>query len=206
MKIFAITECEAPETSLATSGDGMARHDLPASVCYEIPDSAISRSGNPFFIPRDDRRYAAFPSVAVKICKLGKGVVERFAPRYYDEATVGFSIIDLTLLARLRSEGLPWADAVAFDRSCLLGRFVGIEDFISMPQPKISLSCDVWTFDTARTRKAADSAVCRVSRHNTIKTGDILLAGVSLRGILLEKDRRLTVSSDQLTLFDSNVK
>ncbi len=62
-------------------------------VIFLKPDSAILKNNKPFFIPdfSNDLHYEA--EVVLRISKLGKGISQKFAPRYYDALTVG---IDFT--------------------------------------------------------------------------------------------------------------
>ena len=48
---------------------------------YEIPDSSLLRSGQPFFIPDFAGEFRAMPSAVVRIGRLGKGIAPRFAVR-----------------------------------------------------------------------------------------------------------------------------
>ena len=58
-------------------------------VIFCKPDSALLKSGKPFFIPDDLGRIEYEGELVVRICRLGKSIPERFAHRYYDAVTVG---------------------------------------------------------------------------------------------------------------------
>ena len=49
-----------------------------------IPDSAIIKDGKPFFIPASSDRWTYSCGVALRVCRLGKNMPEKFAPRYID--------------------------------------------------------------------------------------------------------------------------
>lgn len=178
----------------------------PAPFWYEIPDSCISRSGNPFFVPDTGSEYMAFPSAAFRICKLGKSIAPRFASRYYDEATLGFSVVALDILRTLRTEGLPWTHAVAFDRSCLLGDFIPADQFRQIPEFSISCRDLTSSYSAVYSSVGIDTIISLISADNTIKTGDIILSSLSPAGIPLSPGARLSVNAGDLTLFDINVK
>lgn len=177
-----------------------------APFWYEIPDSCISRSGNPFFVPDSGSEYMAFPSAAFRICRLGKNIATRFAPRYYDEATLGFSVVALDTLRALRAERLPWTHAVAFDRSCLLGDFIPADQFRRIAEFSISCGDFSSSYSPAESAIDIDSVIALISADNTLKTGDIILASLSPAGIPLSPRARLSVNAGGLTLFDINVK
>ena len=164
---------------------------------YEIPDSAISRSGNPFFVPSETDSYVAFPSAAYRICKLGKSVAPRFAPRYYDEAAIGFSVVNVTLLEALRKRGMPWTRAVAYDRSCLLGNFMPISAFRNYAAFSAESGDSRLEYQLGKITTGIDQIVALVSCDNTIKTPC---------GIPMIRGSRLRAGADDLTIFDINVK
>lgn len=201
MKIFAVAGAfdAAPSSDVA-----LPLCDIP--VWYEIPDSSISRSGNPFFIPDTGYEYMAFPSVAYRICKLGKSVAKRFAPRYYDAATLGFSVVAVDILRSLRAKGLPWTRAVAFDRSCLLGNFMPISTLSDLEEFLISCGNNSYTYRCNRASLGIDAAISLISADNTIKTGDIILPAISPEGIPLSIGDRFMVTAGDTTIFDINVK
>ena len=93
MKIFAAVGNHAGFIPAYGESVVPSDRDIPHGFWYEIPDSSIIRSGNPFFVPDFDTRFVALPSIAVRICKLGKGIAPRFVPRYYDEVTFGLSVV-----------------------------------------------------------------------------------------------------------------
>lgn len=144
---------------------------LPAWLA--IPDSAIIKNGNPFFVPDFDTSFSAVPFLALKITKLGKSVAPRFAHRYFEEATVALLVFADTMLENLRAAGLPWTAATCFDRSCILGEFFKTD---ANTDRKISIR----TYDGTEqfilpTADAVNNAISAASADNTLKTGDLIL-------------------------------
>lgn len=58
--------------------------DAASAVAEMIPDSAIIKDGKPFFIPASADRWTYSCGVAFRVCRLGKNISEKFAPRYID--------------------------------------------------------------------------------------------------------------------------
>lgn len=201
MKIFAAAGMYREEAST-----DVAIEYCGSPVWYEIPDSAISRSGNPFFVPEEGGEYVAFPAAAFRICKLGKSISKRFASRYYDEATIGFSVVAAGLLRELRAASLPWTAAIAFDRSCLLGNFIPISAFKDIQSVEIECGDDRFSYHTADSETSLAEAINVISAGNTLKTGDIILAPLSPKGTILRTGERLTVKSTFSTILDINLK
>ncbi|KAA6300231.1 MAG: Ureidoglycolate lyase, partial [Candidatus Ordinivivax streblomastigis] len=90
-------------------------------VIFMKPDSAILKNGNPFFIPDFSNEVHYETEVVVRICKLGKNIALRFAPRYYDAVTVGIDFTARDLQRELRRKGNPWELCKGFDSSAAIG-------------------------------------------------------------------------------------
>lgn len=55
---------------------------------YIKPDSCLIKGGKPFFIP-SEKRWKAVPCIAIRIAKLGKSAMLRFAPEFCDTTHLG---------------------------------------------------------------------------------------------------------------------
>ena len=113
MKIFAV-------------GMNYAQHNKELDGALYIPkepviftkaDSALLKDGKPFFVPDHLGRVDYETELVVRICRLGKGIPERFAHRYYDAVTVGIDFTARDLQQRLRKAGMPWELCKGFDGS-----------------------------------------------------------------------------------------
>lgn len=82
-----------------------------------IGDNALLRNNNDFYFPAFTRELSCVPQLVYRACKLGKGVSERFAGRYYKEVGVGLRFYADTLEEELKTKGLPCGVAAAFDES-----------------------------------------------------------------------------------------
>lgn len=183
-------------------------HDLRRLSTISIPDSCVIKSRNPFFIPDFDTDFRAYPSVALRICRLGKSIASRFAGRYYTEMTAAVSVRAEHTLAELRMKGLPWDDAMIFDRSLWLGEFIPSAEMTSEPGTAFEVSAgDIClSYDTRRLRLDADKAIEEVSRKNTVKTGDIILLGLTDTGIPLTGPTRLKAESAGHELLNITIR
>lgn len=139
-----------------------------------MADSSVLTSGKPFFIPDFAGGFAVQPSLALRVCRLGKCIARRFAHRYYDAAAAA---------AVVSAHGFtpPVADgsalATAFDGALWLGDF----------KPIGQLSGTAVAMELSGTRQAAcecaeppmapDLIIEAVSRYFTLKMGDIIVAG-----------------------------
>lgn len=101
MKIFAVIHNYGNTSKDSPMGTG-------DPAWYEMPDSSILRTGNPFFVPDFDTEFLAFPSICYRIGRLGKSIARRFADRYIDSATVAVAVVASNRLRDLREQGMPW--------------------------------------------------------------------------------------------------
>ncbi|MDE6392306.1 MAG: fumarylacetoacetate hydrolase family protein [Muribaculaceae bacterium] len=201
MKIFAVIHNYGEENPGALMGEG--------PVCwYEMPDSSVLRSGNPFFVPDSDTEYIAFPSVCYRIGRLGKSIAARFAHRYIDAATIAVAVVAANRLREARRAGMPWTAATSFDRSCMLGNLTPIETFIEYGPTEIGFGGQTLTYDTALLRLQADRLTEAISADNTLKNGDLILAGLPAEGITLSPGMRIeaTDAAHNMKLIDINIR
>ena len=178
MKIFAITDnySGAETTRPATPGWRF------------LPDSAIFRAPNPFFLEEETDITAAYPTLGIRIDRLGKSVAPRFASRYTNHVALAVNIRNLSLENVLRDEDLPIDPAWGYDRSLLLSDWIEMP-YKEMSRTKISVSVTsgasiIWNaseliFDVGRVIES-------VSRMNILKMGDIILPGFHHNGLLLK--------------------
>lgn len=158
----------------------------------DIPDSCMIRSGKPFFIPEFDDEFRPYISLAVRINRLGKCVASKFADRYWNEITLGVSIRGEKTLAELRKNGLPWSEALVFDRSLIIGDFVSRDDFREEGGFIAEYGDNQLIIDDSMLEADIDEAITIVSRNNTIKQGDIILTGLLPMPSALKATSRIT--------------
>ena len=114
------------------------------------------------------------------ICKLGKTVPVRFAPRYYDALTVGIDFTARELQHKLSAAGQPWDLAKGFDGAACLGEWVPKEKFRDLNALRFHLDINGQTVQegcTADMLYKIDEIIAYISQYFTLKTGDILFTG-----------------------------
>ena len=149
-------------------------------VFYTKPDSTLLTNGKPFFVPDELGRVEAQVGLVVRINRLGKGVPVRFAHRYYDAFTVGVSFVAVEVLQRLRTSGLPWEMAVAFDGSSVIGGWMDKERLPQVQDLHFGLDINgqrVQEGYSGDMIHSVDETVAYLSRYITLRTGDIIFTG-----------------------------
>ena len=146
-------------------------------VVFIKPDSAVLVGNSPFFIPDFSSNVQYELEITVKINRLGKHIEERFAHKYYDQIGLGLDFTARDLQEDLKSKGLPWEKAKAFDGSAVIGEFI----------PKSELVNDSnWDFYLLQNQKkvqegnrsqmlfSIDRIISEVSKYFTLKIGDVI--------------------------------
>ncbi len=195
MKIFAITD------NYHHFRDG-ERHRGPGWIY--LPDSSIFRAPNPFFPDDENDSVMAFPSLAVRIDRLGKSIASKFAPRYSGHAALAVNFRNLTLEEELRNAGLPVDPAWGFDRSLLLSDWkeLTLEEMenssiiLDMIDEENDSPAVIGSFDWKSENLLIPIAeiIEEVSRRNILKMGDVILCGLPTMGLRLSTGSRLQCS------------
>lgn len=86
---------------------------------YVMPDTALHINKRPFFIPDYAKPCLMHLHVAVRICRLGRYISERYASRYYDAAT---------LCTRMEAPLLPPFIGRCFDECVSVGEWKSADD------------------------------------------------------------------------------
>lgn len=203
MKIFVVLDNYLSENSES----GTAKPDAPV-YWYEMADSTVMHTGNPFFVPDFDTDFRVRPSICLRLSRLGKGIAPKFAGRYTDSWTIALTVTAESTLARLRHDGLPWSRAVSFDRSCLLGNFMPIDTLLSCASFYIECGHESITYHADKICRGIDMILPQLSADNTIKTGDLIIIAPTPDGIRLSPGNRMLVHdmTDNMKLIDINIK
>jgi len=154
------------------------RPDEP--VVFLKPDSAVLLKQHPFVIPEfsDDIHHEL--EIIVKINKVGKYIDSKFAHKYYDEIGVGIDFTARDLQDKLKTKGLPWEKAKAFDGSAVIGDFLPKTQFDSLENITFELTNNGTTVqlgNTAYMLWKIDELIAYVSQFFTLKIGDIIFTG-----------------------------
>ncbi len=149
-------------------------------VVFLKPDTSILLKKQPFFIPdfSDDVHHEV--EVLVKIKKVGKYIDKKFAHKYYDEVGLGIDFTARDLQARLKTKGLPWEKAKAFDGAAVIGEWLPKSQFQNINDIKFSLKKNdevVQSASTALMLWKIDELIEYVSKYFTLKIGDIIFTG-----------------------------
>lgn len=177
-------------------------------VIFLKPDSSVVLKNNPFIIPpfSDDIHYEV--EVLVKINRTGKYIDKKFAHKYYQEIGLGIDFTARDLQTKLKSKGLPWEKAKAFDGSALVSEFVSKEPY-DLNNLKFQLTKNdvlVQEGNTAHMLWKIDEIISYVSQFFTLKIGDVIFTGTPAGVGKVSSDDILEGSLEKNKMFTVKVK
>lgn len=149
-------------------------------VVFLKPDTSLVLKNQPFFIPpfSNDVHYEV--EVLVRINRIGKHIQQKFAPKYYDEIGLGIDFTARDLQAKLKSKGLPWEKAKAFDGAAVVGDWVNKSELPHVDELQFEMTKNgtiVQQSSSALMLWKVDELIAYVSQFFTLKIGDIIFTG-----------------------------
>lgn len=171
---------ECPPEPNPKVGDGEACQ--PEPVWFLKPDTALLRNNDPFYIPAFSQEVHYECELVVRIDRVGKGIAERFAHRYYHEVGLGIDFTARDLQRQAIARGLPWERCKAFDRSAAISpEFVPLQELGGDVQ-RLHFTLEVngqmrQAGDTSEMRFTVDRIIAAVSRYMTLRMGDLIYTG-----------------------------
>ena len=178
-------------------------------VIFLKPDTSILLKKQPFFIPDFSDEVHHEVEVLVKINKVGKYIDKKFAHKYYDEIGLGIDFTARDLQAQLKSKGLPWEKAKAFDGAAVVGKWLPKTKFQNINSINFSLKKNEEVVQTGNTELMLwkiDEIIEYVSKYFTLKIGDIIFTGTPAGvGKVFAEDRLIGYLEDE-EMFSIKIK
>jgi acylpyruvate hydrolase len=178
-------------------------------VVFLKPDSSLLKNNKSFFLPGFSGMIQYETEVVIKISKLGKGISQKFAYRYYDELTLGIDITARDIQKRNSAAGLPWELSKCFDGAAPLGKFIPVSSVENVNNLDFRLEINnkiVQQGNTSEMIFSIDEIISYVSQYFTMKTGDLIFTGTpSGVGPLIKNDNVVAFLGNE-PLLDFNIK
>ncbi len=178
-------------------------------VIFLKADSSLLKDHKPFFIPDFMGRIDYETEIVVRISRLGKGIPERFAHRYYDAVTVGIDFTARDMQAKARKEGLPWDICKGFDGAACIGEWIEKDRFLSLDALDFHLDINGKTVQKGSTSDMLykfDEIIAYISKFYTLKTGDMIYTGTPAGVGPVYIDDHLEGYVENLKVLDFNCK
>ena len=178
-------------------------------VIFLKADSSLLKDHKPFFIPDFMGRIDYETEIVVRISRLGKGIPERFAHRYYDAVTVGIDFTARDMQAKARKEGLPWDICKGFDGAACIGEWIEKDRFLSLDALDFHLDINGKTVQKGSTSDMLykiDEIIAYISKFYTLKTGDMIYTGTPAGVGPVYIDDHLEGYMENVKVLDFNCK
>ena len=149
-------------------------------VLFIKPATSILQKKQPFYLPHFSREIHHEVELMVKIDRIGKHIAPNFAPKYYSQIGLGIDFTARELQSELKSKGLPWEKAKAFDGSALVGEWFPKTDFLDLNALSFRLDkngATVQRGNTAQMLWKIDELIAFCSQYFTLKIGDLIFTG-----------------------------
>ncbi len=149
-------------------------------VLFMKPDTALLRENEPFYYPEFSQEIHHEVELVLKINKMGKNIEAKFAHKYYDEIGIGIDFTARDVQNKLKTKGLPWEKAKAFNGSAPISGFVPKSTFQDLQNLSFHLAINGETKQQGNTSMMLwnfDEIIAEVSKYFTLKTGDLIFTG-----------------------------
>ena len=182
MKIICIARNYAAHAEELDRQVGGGTPCPPEPAWFLKPDTALLRNNDPFYIPAFSQEVHYECELVVRINRVGKGIAERFAHRYYDQVGLGIDFTARDLQREAIARGLPWERAKGFDHSAALSpEFIPLAELggdVQRLHFELTIDGQVrQRGDTARMLFGIDRIIYHISQYITLKIGDLIYTG-----------------------------
>lgn len=171
---------------------------------YLMADSSILYTGRPFFVPDFAQQFVATPTIVVRMGRLGKCVAPKFAHRYWDAFTAGFTI----RACQSDDECLKGLDR-AFDGAAIVGEWITASDTDVATHIPVEIKVGEHVaaqYCLADMRHPLDELVAGTSTRCSIKMGDLLFTGDAGESHAVSPGDHLTATIGGRQVLDVKVR
>lgn len=157
-------------------------NDRREETFVTVGDNALLRNNDDFYIPFFAESLSCVPQLVLRVSKIGKGITERFAHRYYEEIGLGIRFYADSLEQDLRVRDLSPAAASSFDGSAAIS-----------PLKKPEVPAEEWVYSLRKNGQEVfrgtigdlpntpDRVISRLSGYYMLKIGDFIYCGNPFR-------------------------
>lgn len=157
-----------------------------------VPDSALTVSGQPVFLPDFPGVWEARVGVALRIGRLGKGIAAKFAERYIDAVSVAVQTIPVTVEGQLATQCAPTSAVWTFDGALTPGKWMAYHP----DAESVTLGVGELSFTIAAADLRVNECVASVSALMTLKTGDVIVPALCAPGLSVKQGDTLPCTLD----------
>ena len=172
-------------------------------LLYIKPDTAVHNRELPLYIPDFTADLRAQVVLMAKLSKQGKCILEKFAPKYYEQVSLGLALTAYDRQQQLQATAKPWELATSFDSSMVVGHFLLQQEDTAI------LSQDGQLLEELPLQPALQLlplALRTVSEYMTLRTGDLVALPLTNTLYAIRADTTWQASVQTELLFSVTVK
>lgn len=157
---------------------GNAIPDEP--VIFMKPKSALLQVHTPFYYPEFTNELHYEVELVLRVSKNGKYIQEKHAGNYVNGITVGIDFTARDIQDELKSKGLPWEKAKAFDNSAAVGKFIDITPDLQRGNINFSLLKNKEVVQKGNSGEMIfnfDKIIAGISNYFSLNIGDLIFTG-----------------------------
>ena len=156
-------------------------NDVPDEpVIFMKPKSALLQAHTPFYYPEFSNELHYEAELVLRVCKNGKYIQEKFANKYYNAVTIGIDFTARDIQNDLKSKGLPWEKAKAWDNSAVIGKWIELKPEINKSDINFCLYKNkelVQQGNSGNMIFSFDQIIAHISNYFSLNIGDLVFTG-----------------------------
>ncbi|XVJ65219.1 MAG: fumarylacetoacetate hydrolase family protein [Lacibacter sp.] len=156
-------------------------NDVPDEpVIFLKPKSALLQPHMPFYYPEFTNELHYEAEIVLHVSKNGKYIQEKHANKYYNAFTIGIDFTARDVQNELKSKGLPWEKAKAWDNSAVVGKFIDIGEKFDGNNINFCLYNNkqiVQQGNTGQMIFTFNEIVSNISQYFSLNIGDLIFTG-----------------------------
>jgi 2-keto-4-pentenoate hydratase/2-oxohepta-3-ene-1,7-dioic acid hydratase in catechol pathway len=134
----------------------------------------------PFYYPEFTNELHYECELVIRISKNGKYIQEKYANKYYDAITAGIDFTARDIQNELKSKGLPWEKAKAWDNSAVIGKWIPFSEIKNRKEINFSMLKNNERVQEGNSNlmiHSFDSIVSYISNFFSVNIGDVIFTG-----------------------------
>lgn len=174
MKIFCVGR------NFAAHAEELGNNIPDEPVIFMKPKSALLQPHSPFYYPEFTNELNYECELVIRISKNGKYIQDKFAGKYYDAITAGIDFTARDIQNELKSKGLPWEKAKAWDNSAVIGKWIPLSEIKNRKEINFELYKNKELVQKGNSSKMIydfDSIVSYISNFFSVNIGDVIFTG-----------------------------
>ena len=143
-------------------------------------DSCLLNGRKPMFVPDWTKELGVTECLILRVSRLGKEIAPRFANSYYDAMAPGADFTAVDKLREAQAAGSPWTEAIGFDFSLAVGKWV-------LP------STPAYRPQNGEWLVTPEDAIAQASKVMTIRQGDLIYIQANRPPRIVQKEEIIRV-------------